>query len=541
MKIIFGITGILLIAVFSVAYLYFSNLNVNSRSNDKTLAGIPSDASVIFRFSNDKSLYDIFRDYTVFDAITGKERKEEITWLKHTLIDNEELYSSTLGQKIFISFHPSEEDKVSLLWLMPLKEDFKLADAEIVLKKEPNSQLKITEDMGVSLLEIKNNDIDRTFYLSIDRGIATGSFSKVLLLQSLDKDSKKISPEFIREINNSIQKDQNGIANLFINHSNPGFLKSFFKQKTNENFSLFNSFYGHSSLSMNYKRDALMFYGITRIANNKKGYINLFMNQKPVKNTIKKIIPSNLSNYISYGISDYPLFHNDLKLLLEQRNELKTLSEHIKLITSETGINTDRDIKKLWGNEFSTLQLSTYETLAIIRISNGRQMSFFMEPISSMYSNTVRKLNYANLFYYYFGDPLKKFVLPFYAVTDNLIIISNSPVSVQRFLRDYNSEKLLYNTEAFTQFDQLVADQSNISFLIHFDNSGNLLKRLLKKSYSDNFKSSKYGIKDFYGLSYQLTRNNDHFFTNFYLGSKKGATDSKDSIVYKNDINAVNE
>ena len=540
MKIILGITGILLIAVFSIAYLYFSNLNVNSRSNDKTLAGIPSDASVIFRFSNDKSLYDIFRDYTAFDAITGKERKEEITWLKRLLINNDELYSSTLGQKIFISFHPSKEDKVSLLWLMPLKEDFKLADAEIVLKKEPNSQLKITEDMGVSLLEIKNNDIDRTFYLSIDRGIATGSFSKVLLLQSLDKDSKKINPEFIREINNSIQKDQNGLANLFINHSNPGFLKSFFKQKTNENFSLFNSFHGHSSLSMNYKRDALMFNGITRIANNKKGYINLFMNQKPVKNTIKKIIPSNLSNYISYGISDYPLFHNDLKLLLEQRNELKTLIEHIKLITSETGINPDRDIKKLWGNEFSTLQLSTYETLAIIRISNGRQMSFFMEPISSMYSNAVRKLNYANLFYYYFGDPLKKFVLPFYAVTDNLIIISNSPVSVQRFLRDYNSEKLLYNTEAFTQFDQLVADQSNISFLIHFDNSGNLLKRLLKKSYSDNFKSSKYGIKDFYGLSYQLTRNNDHFFTNFYLGSKKGATDSKDSLVYKNDINAVN-
>lgn len=540
MKIILGITGILLITVFSVAYLYFSNLNVNSRSNDKTLAGIPADASVIFQFSNDISLYDIFRDYTVFDAITGAEKKKEISWLKYVLINNEELHSSTLGQKFFISFHPSKEDNISLLWLMPLKEDLKLSDAEIVLRKEPQSRLKIAEEMGFSFLEIKNNDIDHTFYLSIDRGIATGSFSKALLLESLDKDSKKISPEFITEINNSIQKDQNGLANLFINYSNPGFLNSFFKQKANENFSLFNSFYGHSSLSMNYKSDALMFNGITRIANNEKDYITIFMNQKPVKNTIKKIIPYNLSNYISFGVSDYPLFHNDLKQLLEQRNELKAISEQIQLMTSETGINPDRDIKKLWGNEFSTLQLSTYETLAIIRISNGRQMSFFMEPISSMYSDAVRKLNYANLFYYYFGDPLKKFVLPFYAVTDNLIIISNSPVSVQRFLRDYNSERLLYNTEAFTQFDQLVSDQSNISFLIHFDNSESLLKRLLKKNYSDIFKSSKHGIKDFYGLSYQLTNNQDHFFTNFYLGSKKGPAGGRDSLVYNNDKNTTN-
>ncbi|MHB1177007.1 MAG: hypothetical protein ACYCZO_01600 [Daejeonella sp.] len=532
MKIILGITGILLLAVFSVAYLYFSNLTANSRNNDKTLAGIPSDASAIFQFSNDKSLYEIFKDYTVFDAIAGSEKREQLSWLKELLLNNEEFYSRTRGQKVFLSFHPSETGNIAFLCLMPLNGGVKLSDAELVLKKQPGNKVLITEALGFSLLAVQSDRVPETFYVGIANGIARGSFSKELLLKSLDDNSKKINPEFVEEVNNSILKDQNDLANLFIDHSSPGFLNYFFKLNPDGNFSLFNRFSAHASLNMNYKSDALMFNGTTRITAKKNGYIGLFLEQRPVKNTIKRIVPDNLSNSVSYGLSDYALFHHDLKNLFKQRHELTKLNEQIKVITTETGIDPDRDIKKLWGNEFSALQLSTFENLAIIRITNGRQLSFFLEPISSRYSDVVRKLNYANLFYYYFGDPLKKFARPFYTITDNMVIISNSPATVQRFLNDYNSGRLLYRKEAFTQFDQLIADQSNISFLMHFGNSGSLIKSLLKNRYSDIFTSNEYGLKNFYGLSYQLTGNKDHFFTNFYMGYKNAVTGRVDSLVY---------
>lgn len=532
MKIILGITGVLLLAVFSVAYLYFSNLTVNSRSNDKTLAGIPSDASAIFRFSNDRSLYEIFKDYHVFDTITGSGKKEQLSWLKELLLHNEEFYSSTEGQSVFLSFHPSEADSIAFLWLMPLNGDIRISDAELVLKKQQGNRVLTTDASGFSLLTVQNKRMPGTFYLGIADGIARGSFSKDLLLKSLDGNSKKIDTEFINEVNNSILKDPDGLANIFINHNSPGFLNSFFKQNPNGNFSLFNNISAHASLAMNYKGDALMFSGSTKITDNKSSYIRLFLNQQPVRNTIKRIAPYNLSNSISYGLSDYTLFHSDLKNLFEQRNELIKLKDQMELITAETGIDPDRDIKKLWGNEFGTLQLSTYENLAIIRIANGRQLSFFLEPVSSPYSDIVRKLNYADLFYYYFGDPLKKFTLPFYSITDNLIIISNSPASVQQFLNDYNSGRLLFSKAAFTQFDQFIADQSNISFLMHFGNSGSLMKSLLKKTYSGSFTSEKYGLKDFYGVSYQLTSNKDHFLTNFYMGYKNTVAGSGDSPVY---------
>lgn len=534
MKIILGVTTILLLAVFSVAYLYFSNLSVDSRSNDKALSGIPSNASVVFHFVNDKGLYDIFKDYPVFNDIIGDKRKLELSWLKDLLLNNEDLYISTQGLKVFLSFHPDQDDNFNFLWSMPQKASMEVTEISDLIKKGNNNQTRII--LPGSLIEVRNKLLDRPFYLGIDGNIIRGSFEQSLLTASIDLKSKKLTPEFIEEINNSLNKDNDALSSLFINHQEPGFLEPIFKQKPISNFGLFSSFSAYSSLNLNYKSDALMFNGISRITEKHDGYLNLFLHQKPVQNTIKRIIPTNLSNAICYGLSSYDLFNKDLNRLFRNRKEDKALEEKIQVIVSETGINPDRDIKKLWGNEFSNIQLSTYENLAVMRISNGRQLQFYLEPLSSFYSESVRKMNYESLFYYYFGDPLKKYDKPFFAVTDNLVIISNSPGTVQRFLSGYNSNKLLFNNESFIQFDQLVADQSNISFLFQFDNSKSLLGSLLKKQYSQLLTSKEHGFRNFYGLSFQLTSNTTHFFTNFYLGYKNSSAAKSDSLVYRDNV-----
>lgn len=524
MKKIVGAATVLLIAVLSLAYLYFSKLDVKSRSNDRVLSEIPADAAVVFQYPNDKSLYDIFRDYTVFDTIVGTQKKAELSWLKNFLLNDPELYAATAGQKIFLSFHPSSSDSVQFLWSMPLKEGIKPEEIRSMLEKEVKNQITGSQELGQSILQIKNEDLDRAFYLCIDRGIARGSFSRSVLIRSIDKNSGKIDPAFIKVINAGSREDENALANLFINYNKPGFLKPFFRQNLIGNFELFQSFSGYSSLKLNYKSDALMFNGITETSGSSDSYIRLFLNQEPIKNTIKRIMPENTSNSVAYGLSDYTAYHKDLSNLFEKRKELDTLKKQLSLLTTETGINPDRDIKKLWGNELITLQLSTYEYLAIVQVTNGRSLQFYLDPLSSSYTELVRKMNYANLFYFYLGDPFKRYFKPFYSITDNLLILSNSPGTVQRFLDGYNQERFLYKTEAFQQFDQLVADQSNVSFFFHFNNSGSLLRSLLKSSYSQNFSGNKYGLKDLYALSYQLTSNKEHFFINFYTGYKNAAT-----------------
>jgi len=520
MKTIIGITAALLLAVVSVAYLYFSNLNVKSRSNNRILSEIPSDASVIFQHENDQSLYDIFKDYTIFDTIAGAQKKEEIHWLTDFILSTTALNTLTSGQKVFLSFHPSKSDSLHFLWSMQLKETLNEEEIRSILAKDTSNQVVKSQETGQNIFLIKNKTLNRAFYLAVDKGIARGSFNKDILFRSLDKKSEKIDPEFIKIINEGIRKDENALANLFINYKKQGLLRPFFRKDLSGNFEIFKVFPGYSSLTMNYKSDALMFNGLTNISEINNSYLKLFLSQAPVKNTIKRILPYNTSNSVVYGLSKYKKFHDELSSLFKARKELDTLNKQIELITTETGVNPDRDIKKLWGNELSVMQLSTFENLVIIKVTNGTQMQFFLDPLSSSYSEPIKKINYSNLFYYYWGDPLKKYPKPFYMITDNLLILSNSPGTLQRYLKDYNSERFLLRTEAFIQFDQLVGDQSNISFILHLNNSASLLKNLLKPNYAKNFGLNNHGLKDLYALSYQLASNKDHFFTNFYTGYK---------------------
>jgi hypothetical protein len=105
-------TVILTVAVFAVAYLYFSNISAGSRNNDHALSVIPQDAAIIFEFKNDKSIYDIFKDYTVFDAVIGEQKQAELKALKSILLSSVQLFEEAQGKSIYLSFHP-QADSVS--------------------------------------------------------------------------------------------------------------------------------------------------------------------------------------------------------------------------------------------------------------------------------------------------------------------------------------------------------------------------------------------------------------------------------------------
>jgi len=231
MKKIIGITIALVIAVISLAYLYFSNLNVTTRNNDRVLSEIPGDASLIFQYSNDRSLYEIFTDYTVFDTIIGTQNKKELAWLKEILISNKNLRNLTDLQQIFLSFHPSKTDSIHFLWSVQLKQKQTIIDLQNTLSELTDLSYTMKEKEGNAMLEIKANELKRPFYIHINKSIARGSFSAELIRQSIDEKTKKISQTFIQEINTGLNRDANALANIFINYNHPGFLKPYFRRK----------------------------------------------------------------------------------------------------------------------------------------------------------------------------------------------------------------------------------------------------------------------------------------------------------------------
>lgn len=234
-----------------------------------------------------------------------------------------------------------------------------------------------------------------------------------------------------------------------------------------------------------------------------------------------RIVPENTSDYLLFGLSDYQRFNTDLKKLLKKRKQLDKLTQQIQTIADENGINPERDIKGLWGDEFIIFQLAdNREKFAAIKIRNGSQLDFLLEPLSSPSVEGIRQVNYSDLFYFYFGDALHAFRRPYYFIADNMIFLANSSGALQQFNSRYTSEHFLYKTEQFMNFEQLMANQSNITLFIHNNNSKSAIRTLLKPGFAKAFTSLNYGFKYFYGLSYQWSGDDRHFFTNLYIGSK---------------------
>ncbi|MDB5118878.1 MAG: hypothetical protein JWN56_96 [Sphingobacteriales bacterium] len=541
MKKIVLIASVLLLVIIVVARLYFSNISGGSRYIEKSLESIPNDASIIFEFTNDKGFYEIFSGYTIFDDIIGDVKKNELIFIKNQLSNNQKLAHITDGQNLFLSLYYDHTDSVSFLWIMPLKEDLTADDYSRIFKDTDSSSYRVKNDGKSVFIELVSKKFNKTFYLDISDGIAKGSYSKSLLLSCLDSKRPKISKEFITKIAAANLKNENSPANAFINLQTAGtFLKSFYKSKNTQGLVNRYDLHGFASLNMNFKSDALVFNGLVYPDTNTLIYQNIFLHQKPITNTINRIVPENTSNFVAYGFSDYKLFSKDLREFLIKKHNWAELHALLTKIKNETGINLDQETAELWDKEFISFQLSTQEQLGCIKLTNGEKLNFVFEPLSSFYSDKIRKLNYPSILYAYFGDPFKHYSKPYYTIIDNYFIFSNSAGSIQRFLSSYNNDKVLFKTTGYVQFSKSVADMSNIFFFVHNYNSRSYFKSNLKSPFSERFDNSKVGLNKFYGLSCQFTSNSTYFFTNVFSEynqnfllkeANKQATDTINSVV----------
>ena len=519
MKKIIVVSSVLLLTIIVLAYLYFSNISASNRNIDKSLAVIPYDASAIFEFTNDKAFYEIFSGYKLFDAIIGQQVQTEISYLK-SIVNSNNLKKLSDGQTILLSFHP-EKDSIAFLWTMPLKFEFSLLELQNQLRFEKRVSTIFTNINDSKVLIVTFKAINKSFYIYTDKNVAIASYSKAVLEKSLDKNQKKISNDFAEIINILDIKNQQSPANIFLNYTTiQSFIEHYFIGNSNSKFILLNHLKGFASLNLSFRSDALIFNGISTIDTSNSSYLKLFLHQQPITQTINRILPNNTSYFIEYGLSDYNLFKENLNKQLN-RNELENIKHKLTLIKTKTGVDLDKDVRTLWGNEFITFQLASLEKLAAIQVSNGQKLQFYFEPLSTFYSDNIRLFDNPDLLHYYFGDPLKTFSKPYFTIIDNHLIVANSPSTLQRFIKNYNNGQLLYKYLDYKAFSNMISDKSNITLFINFPNSRNYIKNYLSPNISKAFRSKNHGLKDFYGVCYQLESNNTQFLTNFYAGYKQ--------------------
>lgn len=517
MKRLIVITLILIAATAYITVKYFNNLDTSGMHAGNIMRTIPDDAAVVFEFTNEKSFYDIYTGNTLLHNFIGEGKISELDTVRNVLFNNAALTSFFTGRNVFVSLYPSQGTQVDLLLTSSAAKDIDLTEFDKLARQKNAGMLitplKVGEKRGYNIFF---NSLKKRFYIiNIEANIYAGSFSKDLINQTANYKADKDKRAFMLLPD---QQNSNSLANLYVNYEHLGPLFNQLFRGNTDIFKPFRLLPALAALNLNFKNNAVMFSGYSDIERQKPGtYLNIFTNQQPVTNQLKDIFPSTTAYATNLAVSDDAKFSADLNDFQNKaglRPERDALFAKIK---TETGINLNTEFAKLLGSEFAYVTTRFQERLAIVQVTNGSKLRPFMTNISAMVTDDVGQFNYSKLPFFLLGDAFNAFKKPYFRIIDNYLILANSPKELESYNDTYLNRKFLNTTEQYVNFDNLLAEKSNVSFFMHFKNAQQILKDGLKDEFYLAYKNNSLSFKNFYGASYQFAATDKNFYTNFCL------------------------
>ncbi|MES2279752.1 MAG: hypothetical protein V4592_27215 [Bacteroidota bacterium] len=518
-------TIILFTATVVITVIYFKNLNTPAAHATRVMQSIPNNAALIFEFSNDNGFYDMFSGNTLLNNLVGDEKIKELSALRDKILMDPLLKNFFDGQHIYVSVHGQQRDSIDFLLTLAGGETFSIAHLDQLTKQAKTGMIISSINLGgKEAYNIYFNDLKKRFYL-VNRGnrIFSGSFSKNLALQSAQYQPARGQQDFMLIPD---QQNSNSLANLYINYAqlNPLF-DQFFTAKNTGVLKSLRMLPALGALTLNYKTDALMFNGFTNIQRNQAAsYLTLFCNQQPVESKLKDIFPSTTALSTCFGLSDTKKFAADLDRFHINAKLGPEKTDLFTRVKKETGIQLNKEFYNLLSGEFAMLTTRYDEKLGIVALKDGSAVRPLMVNISTMSTDDIGQFKYNKLPFYLLGDAFSLLNHPYFMILDNYLILANSTKELISYKDSYQNHKFLNKTTGYTDFDNLLAERSNVAFLLHFRNIFPILKRDMKPAFIDMFNTENKGHNKYYALSWQFSASDHNFYTNFYMRLNKPDT-----------------
>lgn len=517
MKTLIALTVILVAAATLVTFVYFKSLQVPGRNTAKIIESIPADAGLVFRFSNDGSFDDVYSNSSLFASLISPEQLLELKALHNWVLQSKALKPLFTDQDIYISAHHGGE------LLFTFESNTALSIAELKHSTQVLSANLKVEFLKLGKLEgftINLPQTARPFYV-INRGdhLYSGSFSAALikdLSRSKPTENHSFAPV-------SDQQQTHALANLYINYTQlQPLFDTWFKQKNTEVLKPLRLLPGTAALTLNYKRDALLFSGYTNLQSNlPAGYLTLFKSQQPYLNRLKDIFPALTAFSTCFAVSNPHQFLNDLTAWQNKaglRDDRTALMNQIK---TETGIALTKEFESQLGNEFGLITNRFDEKMAVIQLRNGSQLQPVLANISTMNADNSGKFNYPRLPFYLLGDAFTVFRQPYFRIVDNYLLLANTQTALINYLQNYNRQQFLSKQSRYNEFDDLLTERCNVEFFISFKNAAYLLKRDLQPSIYETVHPNLVDSTTFYAGALQLSGYHKQFFTNICMQLNK--------------------
>ena len=520
MKKIFVSIFILLVAIVTMAYLYFSKLNSDHAQTDLSLYAATGSSGFIFSFENDKSILGILKEQDIFEEAIGNENFKALHSLENNLLALPTINQLIEKQTIYLNFIPGKKQHTDYLFSTQTGGNASQQQLYQTLKANV-----ISLDTTANLAKITLKD-STVFYLGIKAQLILLSNAPDPVIKALGSNSEKADHKFIEYIKSNNRQTRNTLAQLYINFNKlPELLKNIIPGKLNGELAILDKQDSYAVLTYSFSNERVLFAGST-MTNDPNSYYHLFTEIPAQKITIDNILPESTATYSIYAIDNYASWRKGLKTWFINRKEDKKITKIQEEISTKYHLNPEELFPKYFSNQFVSAQLSTGEKLGAINLSNGDKLNQLLIDLSDPYDEDIKLFKEPDLLYAYFGTPLQSFKRPYYTIIDNYLVFANNASTLQSFLSNYKNNKLLINSIRYTNTSNQLPNTSNISFYIDLHNSSNLLRKNMATPYYRQL-TAKDGLKEYETFVYQLSGDYGKFQTNILLNKTNNTLEDK--------------
>ena len=504
-----------LFLILIILFIGYRSYNKATQNTTDPINIIPTNASVILRLNDTKSIYNELNSKNIWNNLLSiniiDSINKKINNISEIFQKNDKIFKN---QTLFISLHKIGTDNTGILFSSNFK------------NQKENAKLALSGLLGNSMVEtIYNNqpifkikNKDHTIYASFKDDIIFCSDAKMLIedaIRTSYSEEKLINKTSFKDIYNTISKSTT--INMLINYNSLFKYLNIFSEKPINHF----NFSEWTATDLHIKNDLITANGFSSFDNNNFTY-SLY-NQKPEKIKIIKIIPNSTSLLLNIGFDNAKEIYNKKNKLLQKSNNLWSWNKHRKEIKDNYNIDYNDFINET-ENEAGTFSTSLTKSEEqkytffksknpVIAISLMQGLIINSQEYSEYSINQIKESNLTGqLFGYLFNNDNS-----YFTIINDYLIFGKSISSIKYIIDNYKRGNTLSNNKYFNHYSNYLSKTSNFLFYINPYKTTQSIIQKLKQPYKEYITINPDSISKITSFSIQMNSKKNLLLNNINL------------------------
>lgn len=552
-KILISVFIVLGLALLTIAYLFLQKRTIKGPN---PLSAVSQDVALVLHSKNTAGIIDKFLYENIFweeFAATRQFRDfhKKLVFVDSLIKGDDQVKEWLNNNDIHIAIFPSKRNTALTLVLIQTKSVRQIRQVTQRIADLAGKKARISQR---SVKGVKINDVDfpessgvRSFSFAFSNGLFLLSEDATLLensIELMDSENSVLNNEVFNRIYATAGKNVD--ANLYVNFKN---LSSLASSVINDNkisaINVFSNLSDWGEVDLHIRNDGLLLNGFSFSKPADANYLNVFLNQEPIRMTIDRLIPSDASAFIALGFSNTEIFRRDYLDYLSAQNRLEAYNEKHGQIIQQYQTDIEAAFYELMDGEVAAVYNETGKAGDRINsylVFSTKSRSMALNELNGIIrqdakNKNVPETNYKRVYNVdsqtafdiyempvnflgelLFGDLFSGLETRYFTFIENYLVFSNTYDALTLFLRENVLNKTLQTDLAYRKFSELISNRSNAYFYFNVGGSKGILSSYLKGDSRGIITNDFETFRKIQAITMQFSSGKNMIYQNLYAG-----------------------